>query len=219
MGADDLSIPADSFPVIPVVSDWRKELKELYLPSSNEVSVIDVPKMKFLMIDGAGDPNKGGMMECFGAIYPLAYGLKFMIKKKDPKKDFKVFPPEGLWWMNEDGSFDQGKKDKWKWTLMLAQPDFVTEKMVEEVRAQAMKKKDASPLFTKVRFEEFKEGKAAQIMHIGPYDKEGPNIEKLHKLILTLGKKPSGKHHEIYMSDPGRTPPEKWKTIIRQPFR
>jgi hypothetical protein len=101
---------------------------------------------------------------------------------------------------------------------MVAQPDFVAEKMVEEVRARAMKKKE-NPLLAKVRLEEFKEGRSAQIMHIGPYDKEGPNIEKLRKTIETLGKKASGKHHEIYMSDMRRTPPEKWKTVIRQPFR
>ncbi|MDD1770557.1 MAG: GyrI-like domain-containing protein [Methanomassiliicoccales archaeon] len=193
-------------------------MKELYLPSSKEVSVVDVPKMKFLMIDGEGDPNQGSLQGSFEALFPMAYGLKFMIKKKDAKKDFKVYPPEGLWWNKDDGSFDSGPGHKWKWTLMVAQPDFVTEKMVEEVRAQAMKKKD-NPLLAKVRLEEFKEGKAAQIMHIGPYDKEGPNIEKVHKVILSLGKKPNGKHHEIYMSDMRKTPPEKWKTVIRQPFR
>jgi hypothetical protein len=201
-----------------VVSDWRKELKELYLPSSKEVSVVDVPKMRFLMVDGEGAPGSETMGECFGALYTISYGAKFAIKKKDAKKDFKVFPAEGLWWMNDDGSFEMGKKDRWKWTIMVAQPDQVTKESVEEVRAQAMKKKD-NPLLSEVRFEEFIEGKAAQIMHIGPYDEEGPNIEKIHKLILSLGKKPSGKHHEIYLSDPGRVPSDKCKTVVRQPFK
>lgn len=143
-------MPADSFPVISVVSDWRKELKGFYLPSSKEVSVVDVPKMKFLMVDGEGAPNQGTMGQCFEALYTLGYGVKFAVKKKDPKKDFKVFPEEGLWWTNEDGSFTAGNKDKWKWTIMLAQPDVVTKAILEEVRKQAMKKKE-NPLLTKVR--------------------------------------------------------------------
>jgi hypothetical protein len=201
-----------------VVSDWRKDLKELYLPSSNSVSVVDVPRMTFLMIDGQGDPGQG-MGQCFQALYPIAYGLKFMIKKQDRKNDFKVFPPEGLWWMNDDGSFDMGKRDKWRWTIMVGQPDLVTEELFENARAKAAKKKGAAAPFDKVRLEGFEEGTAVQIMHVGPFDQEGPNIEKLHEHILSLGRNPCGKHHEIYLSDPARSSPEKWKTVIRQPFR
>ena len=201
-----------------MVSDWRKELKELYLPSSKEVSVVDIPKMKFLMLDGEGAPGNEAMGKTFEALYIMAFGVKLAVKKRDPRKDFKVYPAEGLWWTNEDGSIDLGKKDEWKWTIMVAQPDQVTKAIVEEVRAQAMKKKD-NPLLSKVRFEEFKEGKAAQIMHIGPYDQETENIQKVVKHIRSLGKKVSGKHHEIYLSDPGRVPPEKMKTVVRLPFK
>ncbi len=199
-----------------MTSDWRKDLKALYMPPTNKVVVVKVPRMKYLMVDGTGDPNKG-MQPHMEALYGIAYGLKFSLKKKDPTKDFRVFPLEGLWWMKGIEGLDQNAKGEWQWTLMIAQPNFVTEKMVDDVRAQAQKKKD-NPLLAQVRLEELDEGDCAQIMHIGPYSQEGPNIVKVHEHIASLGKKPKGKHHEIYMSDPRRVPPEKWKTVIRQPF-
>jgi len=199
-----------------MASDWRKELKALYLPATGKVVVVKVPRMQYLMVDGRGDPNNE-MQAPTEALYTIAYGLKFAVKKKDPKNDFKVFPLEGLWWMKGNVEFDQGAKDKWLWTLMVAQPGLVSTDLVEEVRVQAQKKK-VNPFLSEVRLEGLDEGESAQIMHIGPYSDEAADIKKLHDHIASLGKKPRGKHHEIYMNSPMQVPPEKLKTVIRQPF-
>jgi hypothetical protein len=126
-------------------------------------------------------------------------------------------PLEALWWADDMSAFTTGNKDAWKWTLMIMQPEFITQKMVEEATevAQRKKKPVSLPL---VRFEAFKEGKAAQIMHIGPFSEEGPTIGKVHSFIENAGSLRMGKHHEIYLSDIRRAAPEKWKTIVRQPM-
>ena len=113
--------------------------------------------------------------------------------------------------------FTMGKKDEWKWTLMIMQPEIVTKKMVQEAIEQVKVKKNPVSL-PLVRFESFSEGKSAQIMHIGPFSEEGPTIEKVHSFIEDNGSQLTGKQHEIYLSDIRRSAPEKWKTIIRQPM-
>ena len=198
--------------------DYKKELKHLYRPSAKNVGIIDVPKMNFLMIDGEGDPNTSQSFEdAISALYPLSYTLKFMVKRGAIGIDYGVLPLEGLWWADDMSSFTEGKKDKWKWTLMIMQPDLITEGMVQEAIEQVKVKMNPVSL-PLVRFESFKEGTAAQIMHIGPFSEEGPTIEKVHSYIKGNGQKLTGKHHEIYLSDIRRAAPEKWKTVIRQPM-
>ncbi|MDI6800362.1 MAG: GyrI-like domain-containing protein [Actinomycetota bacterium] len=198
--------------------DYKKELKELYNSSVKEVSLVDVPKMNFLMIDGSGDPNTAkSFSEALEALFSLSYAIKFMIKKGKEALDFAVMPLEALWWADDVMKFAAGKKDDWYWTVMVMQPGFVTEAQVKEAMGEVKKKKEL-PALELVRFESFTEGKAAQIMHIGPFSEEGPTIERVHRFIKDNGFKLSGKHHEIYLSDTRRTAPEKWKTIIRQPF-
>ena len=114
-------------------------------------------------------------------------------------------------------SFSAGNKDEWKWTLMIMQPEPVTEELVKKAIAQVKTKKNPVSL-PLVRFESFEEGKAAQIMHIGPFSEEAPTIEKVHSFIEENESQRRGKHHEIYLSDTRRALPEKWKTIIRQPM-
>jgi len=198
--------------------DYKKELKHLYKPSAKKVEVVDVPKMNFLMIDGEGDPNKSQSFEdAIDVLYPLSYALKFMIKRGEMAVDYGVLPLEGLWWADDMSTFSVENKDGWKWTLMIMQPDFVTNEMVQEAIEQVRDKKDPASL-SLVRFESFEEGKAAQIMHIGPFSEEGPTVENVHSYIEESGSKRRGKHHEIYLSDIRRAAPEKWKTIIRQPM-
>ena len=197
--------------------DYKKELKHLYRSSAKKVEVVEVPKMNFLMIDGDGGPNHPTFQNAIEVLFPLSYTLKFMIKKSDIRIDYGVLPLEGLWWADDMSSFIKDKKDDWKWTLMIMQPEFVKKEMVVKAIEEVRKKKNpvALPL---VRFESFSEGKAAQIMHIGPFSEEGPTVEKLHALIGDSGSQRIGKHHEIYLSDIRRAAPEKWKTIIRQPM-
>ncbi len=199
--------------------DLKKEFKHLYNPPSKEVILIDVPKKNYLMIDGQGNPNTSEeFRESVEALYSVSYTLKFMLKKGSPAKDYVVAPLEGLWWADELTAFTTGRKDEWKWTLMIMQPEFVTGDLVKEALEQVQKKKKPSAL-TKIRFESLLEGLSAQVMHIGPYSAEGPTIELIHNFMKEKGYQFNGKHHEIYLSDPRRTAPEKMKTVIRQPVK
>lgn len=198
--------------------DLMKTLKNLYQPSAKETVLVEVPEMNFLMVDGEGDPNTSkAFSDAIEALYPVSYTLKFMVKKGPLAIDYGVMPLEGLWWADDMSAFTTGDKDAWKWTLMIMQPEFITKEMVKEaIEEVARKKKPVSlPL---VRFESFKEGKTAQILYVGPFSEEGPTIEKVHQFIQDKGCRRIGKHHEIYLSDPRRTAPEKLKTIIRQPM-
>jgi hypothetical protein len=198
--------------------DFKKQLKHLYQPSASEIVRVEVPEMNFLMVDGEGDPNTSkSFSDAIEALYPVAYTLKFMVKKGPLALDYGVMPLEGLWWSEDMSAFVTGNKDAWKWTVMIMQPEFITREMVKEAIGEvARKKKPVSlPL---VRFESFTEGKAAQTLHIGHFSEEGPTIEKVHASIEKNGCCRVGKHHEIYLSDLRRTAPEKWKIIIRQPL-
>ena len=198
--------------------DYKKELNYLYKPSAKKVEIVEVPQMNFLMIDGEGDPNTSqSFQDAIDVLYPLSYAIKFMIKRGEIGIDYGVLPLEGLWWADDMSSFSIENKDNWKWTLMIMQPELITKETVEKATEEVRKKKNpfALPL---VRFESFKEGKAAQIMHIGPFSEEGPTVEKVYSFIEDNGSQRLGKHHEIYLSDIRRAAPEKWKTIIRQPM-
>jgi hypothetical protein len=139
------------------------------------------------------------------------------MKKGDLAIDYGVMPLEGLWWADDMSRFDITNKDTWKWTLMIMQPEVVTTELFQQSANQVKKKKNPAAL-PKVRLATFSEGKAAQIMHLGPFTEEGPTIERLHEFIRQNGFKIAGKHHEIYLSDIRKAAPEKWKTIIRQPL-
>lgn len=199
--------------------DYKKELKHLYKPSPKKVEFRDIPEMNFLMIDGKGDPNTSlAYKEAIEALFTLSYTLKFMIKKGEQEIDYGVMPLEGLWWADDMSKFDQNKKEDWKWTAMIMQPEVVINELVAKAIEEVRKKKNPKAL-SKIRFGTFSEGKAAQTLHIGPFSEEGPTNKKVHDFIIDNGHKLSGKHHEIYLSDIRRAAPEKWKTIIRQPYK
>lgn len=198
--------------------DYKKELKHLYNSSDKKIDVIDVPAMNFLLIDGRGDPNTSKeYQDTVETLYALSYALKFMIKKSKLKIDYGVLPLEGLWWTEDMSKFSVGNKKDWKWTSMIMQPEYITEGLFNEAVDQVRKKKGL-PALSKVRFEVFAEGNAAQIMHTGPFSEESPTIDKVHDFIKTNNFKLAGKHHEIYLSDIRKASSDKWKTIIRQPF-
>ena len=201
-----------------MTTDWRKDLKALYFPPSKQVVEVDIPPLNFFAVVGEGNPN--GSKEFQGAVdalYSMSYTLKFMIKKAAPDKDFRVGPLEGLWWNTLDGALEKGRKEDWKWKIMILQPAFIDAAITEKIRTEVVKKKD-NPLVKSVFLEGLHEGRSAQIMYIGPWDKEGPTIESVHEFIKGRGGRPKGKHHEIYMSDPRRASPDKLKTVVRQPF-
>src|ERR1039457_1561539 len=198
--------------------DFKKTLKHLYQPSAKHIVCVDVPEMNFLMVDGEGDPNTSqSFSDAIEALYPVSYTLKFMVKKGETGIDYGVMPLETLWWSDDMSAFSTGNKDAWKWTIIVMQPEFITREMVREATEDVARKKKpvALPL---VRFEAFKEGKAAQTLHIGHFSEEGPTIEKVHLFIEDNGGRRVGKHHEIYLSDLRKTAPEKWQIIVRQPM-
>lgn len=201
-----------------VVWDIVKERKDLYKPSAKHPSIVEVPEMAFLMIDGSGDPNGAEFSEKVGDLYSAAYTMKFSLKKDSPELDFKVAPLDGLWWAPDMAAFteDHGDKSSWLWTAMIAVPDFITAGQLAAATEQAFQKK-GNEAVREVRLERYAEGLAVQMMHIGPYSEEAPNIRRMHEFAREQGYAPAGKHHEIYLSDPGRTAPERLKTVIRQP--
>lgn len=199
--------------------DLKQQLKELYRPSAKKASLVDVPDINYLMVNGSGYPEQGSpeFQGAIEALYGVAYTLKFMLKAA-AARDFTVMPLEGLWWMRGNGAFDAGNKEDWRWTLMIALPPHISEADVKQAMKQLKEKKNP-PSLAKVRFRGFSEGRAVQIMHVGPWSHEGPTIERLHEFARENRLKIRGKHHEIYMSDPRRTAPQKLKTVVRQPVR
>jgi hypothetical protein len=198
--------------------DLKKQLKTLYGPSSKAFSAVDVPMMNFIMIDGQGNPNTSiQYSEALQALYAVAYTLKFMIKKEF-EIDYPVMALEGLWWVDDMREFSAARKEDWKWTMMIMQPEIVKPNLFSQAVDEAIKKKGHHALL-QLRLESYHEGLAMQILYFGPYADEGPTITRLHQSIEESGHTRFGKHHEIYMNDPRRSAPEKLRTIIRQPMR
>ncbi len=195
--------------------DLKKSLKSCYTASAAKPVLVDVPPLNALMVDGTGDPNSPAFQEAVGALYSVAYTLKFTFKK-EKAVDYPVMALEGLWYADDPAVFMGDNRDEWRWTILIVQPDVVTG---EDVAAAvgAVKKKAKFPRFLEIRFEKFVEGQAAQIMHVGPYATEAATVEKLHRFVEDSGLRLRGRHHEIYLGDPRRSAPEKLRTIIRHP--
>jgi hypothetical protein len=196
--------------------DLRKQLKALYKAAATPV-LVELPPLSCLMIDGRGDPNTSPQFhQAMEALYGLSYTMKFASKKAGGP-DWTVMGLEGLWWTGEGDGFRMGvRKDLWNWTMLIVQPEVVTAKTLAQTAKELAAKKD-NPAIAQVRLERLKEGLCAQVLHVGPYSAEGPTIARLHEFIAAQGRRPRGKHHEIYLSDARRVPPERLKTILRQP--
>jgi len=201
--------------------DLKKQYKDLYAPSVKEVQIVDVPEFTFAAVGGRLTPGEmpGDSQEfadAIGALYGMAYGLKFMSKqRKDSPIDYTVMALEGLWPAPEGFEiFGPGAISEW--TLMIMQPDHITAEMFEEALAQLRKKKD-NPSLDGVRLWRHREGLSVQTMHVGPYSEEMATLEKLLAFAEEQGYKLVGPHHEIYLGDPRRAQPEKLKTVLRYP--
>lgn len=199
--------------------DFRKEFKALYAPSAKEFAIVDVPTMRFAMVDGEGDPNTAdSYREAVEALYAVSYTLKFA-SKNQLGKDYVVAPLEGLWWAADPSAFERRAKDEWRWTMLIMQPSWITPDMVAEAITSATAKKGL-PALRLLRFEELAEGRSVQILHIGSYDDETPILRRLHhEYMPEHGLAFNGPHHEIYLSDPRKTGAAKLKTILRQPVK
>jgi hypothetical protein len=199
--------------------DLRKQLKHLYQPTHKEFTVVEIPSMNFIMLDGrGGDPETSPEFRAaLEALYGLSYTLKFT-SKLQLGTDYTVMALEGLWSVEGQAEFSMEDKGNWRWTLMMMQPDHITAEMMEEARATLARKKNP-PALPKARFERFAEGLSVQIMYLGAYADEGLTIARMHQFIQDNGYTFNGKHHEIYLGDPRTAAPEKLRTVLRQPVR
>jgi len=193
--------------------DWNR----LMLKVPREPVLVSVPALKYLMVDGQGDPSTSqDFRDAIGALYGLAYTMKFMLKARGVTESVPM-PLEGLFWADDMNAFMKARRGEWKWTLMLLQPSAVDAKLLAAARAALVRKK--KNVRVPVRLRRFAEGLCAQVLHLGPYAAERPTIAGLHRFIEAQGYALAGRHHEIYISQPGRGDPAKMKTVIRQPVR
>jgi hypothetical protein len=199
--------------------DFKKDLAPLYAPKNTDWELIEIPAMNFLMVDGKGDPNTATeYRDAVAALYGVSYALKFMSKQR-LEKDYGVAPLEGLWWAEDPAAFENARKSEYQWTMMIMQPEWITETMASEAVAATAAKKEL-PALSKIRFERYDEGRSLQLLHVGSYDDEAPKLKYLHAELMPLHKLTfNGHHHEIYLSDPRKTASSKLKTIVRQPVK
>ncbi len=205
--------------------DFKKEYKEFYMPK-NKPEIVNVPKANYIAVRGKGNPNipDGEYQQAIGVLYAVAYTLKMSYKTDYRIEGFfeYVVPPlEGFWWQNNVDGVDYGNKDTFNWISVIRLPDFVTEKDFEWAVENATQKKKID--CSKAEFLTIDEGLCVQIMHIGPFDNEPESVAIMDAFLEENGYEndinEKRLHHEIYMSDARKAPPEKWKTVIRHPIR
>jgi hypothetical protein len=201
--------------------DFDSFLKSLYAPRRNKIETLDVPRMRYLRYDGQGAPRAPSFTAAIQCLYSMAYALKMGMKHgklPQPKGyyDYKIPPLEGLWWLS--GEFAAGDLEKAKWRLLIMQPSFIDESLYKAALAQASAKNPDFP-WKGLRHEWFDEGQSVQTMHIGPYVTEPATVALIQAHMKQNNLSENGPHHEIYLSDPRRTAPDKLKTIIRYPVK
>lgn len=198
--------------------DFRKVLKAFYAPVSRTFEIVDVPAMQFVMVDGAGDPNSSAAYSAgLSWLYSVSYAIKFA-SKQALERDYVVPPLEALWWADDMADFTHGRKDRWRWTQMLMVPDFIGRAMFDAA-VEKCRKKLGEPSES-LRLERYDEGLSVQFLHVGSYADEAPMIKRMHEeFIPQNGLIETGKHHEIYLSDPRRVEAAKLKTVVRQPVK
>ncbi len=205
--------------------DYKKEYKEFYQPK-NKPSIVDVPAMNFIAVRGQGDPNEegGAYQRAISLLYAVAYTIK-MSKKTDYHMegyfDFVVPPLEGFWWQENREGIDYRNKQDFHWLSLIRLPDFVTKADFDWAVAEASRKKKLD--CSSVEFFSYEEGLCVQCMHLGSYDEEPATIAAMEDFAkeqsYVMDITDSRYHHEIYLSDPRKTVPEKWKTVIRHPIK
>ncbi len=197
--------------------DFRVERRDLYAPSAKDFATVTVPPMRFLAVDGHGDPNGSAhYAAAVGALYALSYTAKFH-SKRELERDYVVGPLEGLWWTPAESAFATAPRSQWLWTLLLRQAEWIPDDDWVGIRAAAASTMELDP--ETLRLETLAEGLSVQILHRGPYVEEAPTIARMHDWIHANGYVETGHHHELYLSDPRRTAPASLKTILRQPIR
>ncbi|WP_223830024.1 GyrI-like domain-containing protein [Paenibacillus arenilitoris] len=198
--------------------DYKKDYKELYRPKTSP-EIVEVPRMPFFTVGGSGDPNGEEFAMATEALYSMSYAVKMSYKSEnvpDGYYEYTVFPLEGEWDLL-DRSKPATDKSNFKYTIMIRQPDFLTEQHFERFLEQT-KRKRANPFLEKIRFEHVEDGLNCQMMHIGSFDEEPESFARMEAFCTEQGFIRSSKiHREIYLSDPRKTEPSKLKTVLRFP--
>ena len=197
----------------------KKEYKALYLPKATP-EILEIPPISYVAVEGSGNPNEedGAYKAAVGILYSVAYTIKMSYSYFQ----YVVPPLEGLWWM-ADGKpgVDYSRKEDFCWISMIRLPEFATEEVLEWAKKEAVEKKKLDT--SCARFLTLDEGLCAQCMHTGSYDDEPATLAKMGRYVAENGYKTdfsaNRRHHEIYLSDPRRTAPEKLKTVICHPVR
>ncbi len=205
--------------------DFKKEFKEFYMPK-NKPTIVEIPKMNYVAVRGEGDPNEEGgqYKEAMGILYSVAYTLKMSYMSDYEIEGFfqYVVPPlEGFWWQDGIEGIDYTDKNTFKWIAMIRLPDFVTKKDFDWAVETATKKKKMD--LSKAQFLTVEEGLCVQILHQGPFDDEPKTVKIMDEFISEEGYENDFSkdrlHHEIYLSDARKVPPERWRTVIRHPIK
>ncbi|WP_394162852.1 GyrI-like domain-containing protein [Galactobacter valiniphilus] len=199
--------------------DLKARFPELYRPGKREFERVSVPPASYLAVDGHGDPNTSpAYAAALELLYTGAYSVRAVLKRRTGAA-WVVGPLEGLWTAPDPAAFVRREKDAWDWTMLLPLPAEVSVEDLDAGLAAAAAKK-ASLAWASLRVLALEEGESLQILHVGSYDDEAPTLARLHdELMPELGLTFNGQHHEIYLSDPRRTAPEKLRTVLRQPVR
>ncbi len=200
-----------------------KRALDTYRARRGEFRTLEVPRLRYLMVDGHGDPNTSTeYADALASLYPVAYTLKFA-SRRELGRDYVVPPLEGLWWAEDMAAFTSARdKSRWDWTMMLLVPDWIEDEMAGSAIATVRGREGSErPVrIEDVRLASLEEGLCVQTLHVGSFDDEGPVLEQLHREVIpAAGLELAGRHHEIYLSDPRRTAPERLRTILRQPVR
>lgn len=198
--------------------DYKKALKSLFDAPKGRFARVDVPRLRYVMVDGHGDPNTSPAWQSAVAwLFSVSYAMKFAAKREFGS-DYVVPPLEGLWCADDPADFVARRKERWRWTMMIMVPDFIGADLFDAAIAKARTKLGAPP--DTLRLESLTEGLSLQTLHVGRYDDEGPILAHLHDEVMPAEMLDfNGRHHEIYLSDARRTAPDKLRTILRQPVK
>ena len=205
--------------------DFKKEYKEFYLPK-NTPGIVKVPPVNYIAVRGTGDPNEegGAYQQAMNVLYGVAYTLKMSYKtdhRIEGFYDYVVPPLEGFWWQEGLDGIDYADKSAFCWISVIRLPDFITESDFDWAVETAAKKKKLD--CSGAEFLTLEEGLCVQILHLGPYDDEPATVALMDRYLEVIGYEndfsDSRRHHEIYLTDARKTPPEKQKTVIRHPIR
>jgi len=194
--------------------DLYKKFKSEYIAPKQPVFVVVGPA-QYLSITGHGAPGGEHFQEHISALYCVAYTIK--MAEKFAGHDYKVCHLEGQWWAEDKCDFRSHQPQEWQWRLLIRVPEFITQKELDRAIKSVMAKGKA-PLADQVKLEELAEGRCVQMLHVGPYAKEKTAVDQMQTMVEGKGLHLRGPHHEIYLSDPNRVPPDRIRTILRYPL-